>query len=261
MNQFQNITERIMLSNNQIQSNFKIGIILVQKKLISENQLHIALSEQEKTGQKLGEILIQKQWLTSQQLKETLEQQKWYRRLFRFCMETLEIPLPLQNLSNKQTKQPSSYNIKLGAILVNKGYINSLELEKALQKQQDTRQKLGEILIEKGFISQEELEIALNEQKRLNFIATVLLVNLTTLSLGIDSAQADSNNSAHANIRFQAHVPETVQVEVNPQVFASRIPLSDISSLISVEDNANSEESIAQVKYDEEDDRYTIIPR
>jgi hypothetical protein len=249
----------MLLSNNQFQATLKLGIILIQKNVISQKQLQIALAEQKRNGKKLGTILLQNQWLTPAQLEQTLEQQKWYRRLFSFFRETLENPL--QNFPNQLTNQSLSHSIKIGEVLVNKGYINSLELEKALQKQQDTGQKLGQILIEQGVLSQKELKVALNEQKWLNFVASFLFVNMSSLSLSVDSVQADSENSAQANIRFQAHVPETVQVEVNPQVFASRTPLSASSSLISVKDNANSKESIAQVKYDEEDDRYTIIPR
>lgn len=243
---------------NQFQAIFKLGIILVQKKLISQNQLNIALAEQKKNGKKLGTILVQKQWLKPEQLKQTLAQQRWYRRLCSYFMKALASPLP--NFPNKQTNQSLFQSIKIGEILVNKGYINPLQLEEALHKQQATSQKLGEIFIEQGLLSQKELKVALNEQKWLNFVATFLFVNMSSMSLSIDSVQAQNKNTAQAIIRFQAQVPETVKVEVNPQVFASQTPLLNHSSLISVKDNANSEKSVAKVKYEEEEDRYTIIP-
>ncbi len=50
-----------------------IGEILVESRIISEEQLAEALVEQRKTGQKIGQFLVSKGILTEQQLVETLE--------------------------------------------------------------------------------------------------------------------------------------------------------------------------------------------
>ncbi|MDZ7803407.1 GspE/PulE family protein [Thiohalophilus sp.] len=53
----------------------RLGDLLVENNVISEDQLMAALADQKKTGQKLGRTLIQKQLVTEQQLMELLSTQ------------------------------------------------------------------------------------------------------------------------------------------------------------------------------------------
>jgi murein DD-endopeptidase MepM/ murein hydrolase activator NlpD len=55
----------------------KIGEILLNKKLISEEQLQEALSSQHENGKKLGDVLISKGIITNQQLEQALTTQYW----------------------------------------------------------------------------------------------------------------------------------------------------------------------------------------
>lgn len=51
----------------------RIGDLLVQSKMITQQQLEEALAEQKGTGLKIGEILVEKGWLTEQGLIQALE--------------------------------------------------------------------------------------------------------------------------------------------------------------------------------------------
>ena len=53
----------------------RIGDLLVNHKLISEEQLMEALAAQKKTGHKLGRTLIEKGWVSEQQLLQLLSSQ------------------------------------------------------------------------------------------------------------------------------------------------------------------------------------------
>jgi len=54
---------------------WRIGEILIQKKLITWDQLHDALDEQERTKEFLGEILVKKKYITHMLLYSALAKQ------------------------------------------------------------------------------------------------------------------------------------------------------------------------------------------
>ncbi|MBT8440155.1 MAG: Flp pilus assembly complex ATPase component TadA, partial [Gammaproteobacteria bacterium] len=59
----------------KVHKKIRIGDLLVQNKVISENQLMSALAEQKKTGHKLGNTLIELGYIEEQRLLEFLSQQ------------------------------------------------------------------------------------------------------------------------------------------------------------------------------------------
>lgn len=243
-----------------LQSLFQLGIILIQKRIISEKQLQIALAEQESNGKKLGEILVQKQWVTPEQLEKALTEQKLYRCLLPFFLEKLKTSLPL--FDNLCSSQPSYYSIKIGKLLVSKGYITSAQLQTTLAQQQVTGQKVGEILVEQGLLSEEKLKEVLNEQKWLNFIATFLLFQLSTMSLTLAPVQANDKQRRQISVPFSGSVPEQVKVEINPRFITTEETLfEEKQKLIKVQDNSATEEGIVTVQYESKADQYTITPR
>ncbi|MBZ0133145.1 MAG: GspE/PulE family protein, partial [Rhodocyclaceae bacterium] len=54
---------------------FRLGEILVQQKLLSEEQLQAALGEQKKTGRKLGRVFVDKGFVTEEQISEAIARQ------------------------------------------------------------------------------------------------------------------------------------------------------------------------------------------
>ena len=54
---------------------FRLGEILVQQKLLSQEQLQAALEEQKKTGRKLGRVFVDKGFVTEEQISEAIARQ------------------------------------------------------------------------------------------------------------------------------------------------------------------------------------------
>lgn len=57
----------------------RLGLLLIRKGLLTEQQLDAALNIQLKTGQRLGEVLIEQGLLTERQLNKALKKQSRYR--------------------------------------------------------------------------------------------------------------------------------------------------------------------------------------
>ncbi|MGM0679217.1 MAG: GspE/PulE family protein, partial [Pseudomonadota bacterium] len=64
-----------MATTTASRKKIRLGDLLVENGVISEDQLMAALADQKKTGQKLGRTLIQKQLVSEQQLMELLSTQ------------------------------------------------------------------------------------------------------------------------------------------------------------------------------------------
>ncbi len=64
---------------NLLAQSAKLGWILVNKKVISQTQLKIALNIQVYENKKLGELLIEKELISREQLEQALKEQYWRR--------------------------------------------------------------------------------------------------------------------------------------------------------------------------------------
>ena len=112
----------------------KLGEILIESGLVTEQQLLAALSMQESNKKPLGEILIEQGYIPKEQLEAALARQ---------------------------------YGSRLGEILINTKVINFEQLLNALNIQQRTVRSLGEILVELGHVSEEDLRNAQAKQYKL----------------------------------------------------------------------------------------------
>lgn len=70
---------------------------------------------------------------------------------------------------------------RLGRLLVNRGYLSSLQLDEGLRLQRETGQRLGEVLIQAGWITERELSRVLKQQTRYRKAAAVF--TMVTLPL------------------------------------------------------------------------------
>jgi len=52
-----------------------LGQLVLQRGLVNEEQLEVALAEHLSTGKRLGEVLVDRGWVTAQELSELLAQQ------------------------------------------------------------------------------------------------------------------------------------------------------------------------------------------
>jgi len=112
----------------------KLGEILVESSLVSEQQLLAALAIQETKKHPIGEILVEQGYVTKEKLDMAL------------------------------AKQAGS---KLGEILISAKIINFSQLQKALEVQRLTMRSLGDILIEENYVNEDNLLDALSKQYHL----------------------------------------------------------------------------------------------
>jgi N-acetylglucosaminyldiphosphoundecaprenol N-acetyl-beta-D-mannosaminyltransferase len=109
----------------------KIGNILMRQNILNQEQLDVALLQQQlNPEQKLGEILVRNHSLSLSQLKFYLKNQK----------------------------------VKLGQLLIDKKIIKQDNLQELLSLQNSVDHRLGKILLEQKHISQSQLEDILIEQ-------------------------------------------------------------------------------------------------
>lgn len=102
----------------------KLGEILIESNLISEQQLLAALSSQESSKKPLGEIIVENGYIAKEKLEAALAKQ---------------------------------YGSRLGEILIDANVINLQQLEHALNIQKVELRPLGDILIKLDYVKEEDL--------------------------------------------------------------------------------------------------------
>ena len=147
-----------------------IGAIFVEKGLITEEQLELALEQQRATGERLGEILVEQFGVERLDLASALAEQ-WaeYERQGQAeereaaasagitVADPDEAP-PIPAIPTPSVKRP------IGEIFVERGLVTDAQLEEALEQQRTSGTRLGEILVASGKLSRLELASALADQ-------------------------------------------------------------------------------------------------
>lgn len=131
-----------------------LGELLVHAGHITNEQLEHALAEQKKSGEKLGEVLVRLGLLTARQLDAVLDFQR-----------------------RQGNAKPSPNPLRLGELLISKGYISREQLDDALFKQTLSKKKLGEVLIEEGYAQPHHIKHGIRLQHML--LAAALAALLT----------------------------------------------------------------------------------
>jgi hypothetical protein len=130
-----------------------LGRMLVERGVITEEQLDTALTVQRTQGGMLGEILTSRGWVTSLSIAAALAKQR--------ADEPERSP---------ETRPARGSNWKpLGALLVEKGFISDVQLKQALALQSEVGGFLGELLVERGWLAASDLVLALAAQLGLDF--------------------------------------------------------------------------------------------
>ena len=122
-----------------------IGALFVERGLVSESQIRVALELQRETGQQLGQILVERFGVSRKELASVVAEQ-WAK------------------LGGSSGPEDSASWRRLGEIFVERGFVSEEELEQALTRQRQTGERLGEALVAQGVISKFELAGALAEQ-------------------------------------------------------------------------------------------------
>ena len=126
-----------------------IGALFVDRGLVSESQIRLALEIQQETDQQLGEILVERFGISRAELAQVVAEQ--WQDAGRAAGPGLEASL------NENWR-------RIGEIFVTRGFVTEEELEQALTRQRQTGERLGEALVGLGVISKFELAGALGEQ-------------------------------------------------------------------------------------------------
>jgi MSHA biogenesis protein MshE len=119
----------------------RIGDLLIEKGVITKEQLVEALKRQKESGQKLGKVLVDMGAITSEQAMEHLGQQRMPRS-----------------------------KVRLGDLLVEKGVISDQQLKQALDEQKKSGHKLGRTLTNLGLVTEDQILDLLSRQLDLPLI-------------------------------------------------------------------------------------------
>ena len=126
-----------------------IGTVFVQRGLLSESQIRVALEIQRETGQQLGQILVERFGVSRQELASVVAEQ-W-----------ADMGRSMHSATDAEANE--SWR-RLGDIFVERGFVTPAQLEQALERQRETGERVGEALVAQGSISKFELAGALAEQ-------------------------------------------------------------------------------------------------
>ena len=139
-----------------------IGAIIVEKNLVTAEQLERALQLQEQTGERLGEIVVAEFGVSRLELAGVLAEQ-WAdfesadRRADTEPARPVEVVKPMTS-AEVQLRRP------IGEIFVELGFVTDDQLDAALVVQGETGARIGEVLVEQGSLSRLDLASALAEQ-------------------------------------------------------------------------------------------------
>ena len=139
-----------------------IGAIIVEKNLVTAEQLERALQLQEQTGERLGEIVVAEFGVSRLELAGVLAEQ-WAdfenvdRQTDKDLTRPVQVVEPLTP-AEVQLRRP------IGEIFVELGFVTNDQLDAALVVQRETGARIGEVLVEQGSLSRLDLASALAEQ-------------------------------------------------------------------------------------------------
>jgi hypothetical protein len=167
-----------------------IGALFVERGLVSESQIRVALELQHETGQQLGQILVERFGVSRKELASVVAEQ-WAK------------------LGGSAGPEDNASWRRLGEIFVDRGFVSQEELEQALERQSQTGERLGEALVAQGVISKFELAGALAEQMA---------------ALGETAAEAEADERPHATVHHFPRPEEPVEASVEPAEELEREP-------------------------------------
>ena len=164
-----------------------IGALFVERGLVSESQIRVALELQRETGQQLGQILVERFGVSRKELASVVAEQ-WAK------------------LGGSAGPEDNASWRRLGEIFVERGFVSQEELDQALERQRQTGERLGEALVAQGVISKFELAGALAEQ-------------MSTLSEK-ESTDEPVSEQAEATVHHLPRTPDDADVAFGAEIDA-----------------------------------------
>jgi len=147
-----------------------IGAFFVEKGLVTQEQLEIALRKQEESGERLGEIIVAEFGVSRLELASVLAEQwaEFERDAKARDEQAASAAAPAAPAAH--AAEPAATPVEpqlrrpIGEIFLERGFVSSDDLERALDVQRATGTRLGEVLVEQGSLSRLDLASALAEQ-------------------------------------------------------------------------------------------------
>ena len=133
-----------------------LGRLLVERGVITHEQLNTALALQRAEGGMLGEILTARGWVTPLSIAAAVARQR------------ASDDSPLEPDVDGRSPRGSNWR-SLGTLLLEKQFISEAELRSGLELQRERGGFLGEILVQQGWLSAADLILALAAQFGLDF--------------------------------------------------------------------------------------------
>ncbi len=170
-----------------------IGTLFVERGLVSESQIRVALEIQRETGEQLGKILVDRFGLSRKELAGVVADQ-WAE-------------LGQSGSPEAEARSNDSWR-RLGEIFVERGFVTPEQLDQALQRQRETGERVGEALVAQGAISKFELAGALAEQMSALEAEAETPVDATVVSIAPRLEEAVAAEEAPVSETDQAPPPE-----------------------------------------------------
>jgi len=172
----------------------RLGELLVNSGIVTEEQLLAALEDQKKNRRLLGEIIVERGYTTKEKLDATLAHQ---------------------------------YGSALGEILIEKGYVTFEQLQNAMEDQKSSSKTLGEILIDRGYVSETDLMDGLSKQYKIPY------VRLTTYQINPDVIGKIPLDALKKHCVFPIDVQDNMLVVAtcNPEDFVAESDLRFLSGM------------------------------
>jgi hypothetical protein len=132
-----------------------LGRMLVERGVITDEQLDLALKTQRAQGGMLGEILTSRGWVTPLSIAAAVAKQR--------------ADEPGAAAGANESRARSATWKPLGTLLVEKALLSEVQLKQALALQREGGGFLGEILVDRGWLTAADLVLALAAQLGLDF--------------------------------------------------------------------------------------------
>ena len=209
-----------------------IGSLFVERGLVSESQLRVALELQRETGEQLGQILVSQFGVSRKELARVVADQ-WRE---------------MSGDTGAEGERSARWR-PLGEIFITRGFVSEEELDGALRRQRKTGERLGEALVALGVISKFELAGALGEQ--MAALQEAADAEAAELAAVVDLPQREPEETTFGTLAE----PDELEAEAHAQPGHEVVPEGDVA----VEDERPSpvlgrlEEALAPMRRDEGD--------
>ncbi|HSQ41172.1 MAG TPA: ATPase, T2SS/T4P/T4SS family [Fibrobacteraceae bacterium] len=199
------------------QSKVKVGELLLRQGIIDEDQLNHALAEHKRTGILLGKILVRLGIVSEETLTAVLGQQMQF----------------------KERK-------RLGEILLERGFINQEQLDRALEVGKQQGERLGRVLIKLGYMSEDRLIEILSAQLEIpqvkldnfnidveaaKYLPEQFCTQYRVMPLYVKDKTLTIAMADPSNLKALDHIKFKVPLEVDPVMSSERDILSAIERI------------------------------